>query len=122
MTAAMEDYLEMMLRLEREGQALRVKRLAEMLNVRPSSASKMLLQLRERGFAAFEKYGYIHLTETGRQEGEYLLFRHAVINRLLCFINGSADELEQTEKIEHFVSRETVMNMNRLLERLAQMK
>ena len=49
MTSSMEDYLEMVCRMEEEGEPIRVSSLAASLHVRPSSASKMLDNLRKAG-------------------------------------------------------------------------
>ncbi len=118
LTDAMEDYLEMISRMEREGGRVRVRALAEGLNVRPSSVSKMLGHLQESGYLSTEPYGEIRLTEKGRQEGEYLLYRHGVILRFLCALNGSSSELEQTELIEHFLNPQTVWNLEILTRKM----
>lgn len=47
-----------------------------------------------------------------------MLCRHEVIHAFLCFLNGSSNELEEAEKIEHFLSRKTVENLNALLRQL----
>ena len=57
MTSSMEDYLEMVCRMEEEGEPIRVSSLAASLHVRPSSASKMLDNLRKAGYIDFKKYG-----------------------------------------------------------------
>ncbi len=115
-TASMEDYLEMICRMSRESSVVRVSSLAAALHVKPSSASKMAGNLRARDFIEFSKYGYITLTETGNRLGEYLISRHELLNRLLCLINGTEDELEEVEKIEHFLSRRTILNLEKFLE------
>ena len=46
MTASMEDYLEMICRLLLTEEVVRVNQLAHMLHVKPSSASKMVKNLR----------------------------------------------------------------------------
>lgn len=115
MTASMEDYLEMICRLLLTEQVVRVNQLAAMLHVKPSSASKMVKNLKEQGYLISEKYGYIRLTEKGRKAGDYLLFRHDILNQFLCMINQSEDELEQVEKIEHFINEETVYNIKKFL-------
>lgn len=112
-TAAMEDYLEMICRLMATQPLVRVNYLAEKLNVKPSSASKMVNHLKEQGLVTFEKYGYIKLTEKGKQIGDYLLYRHDVLNEFLCLINGTDSELEQVEKIEHFLNETTVRNIEK---------
>ena len=50
LTAAMEDYLEMIYRLQQENQTLRVSALAGALQVGRSSVSKMLRKLAAEGF------------------------------------------------------------------------
>ena len=113
-TPAMEDYLEMIRRMS-DG-VVHVNILAKMLHVKPSSASKMVSHLKERGLICSEKYGLIQLTEEGMRQGDYLLQRHDIIHRFLCRINGSEDELVQTERIEHFLDERTVRNLEKLLE------
>jgi len=117
-TSSMEDYLEMIYRIHLSGEAVRIGVLAESLNVKPSSASKMVGNLKKQGLVASEKYGYIKLTESGIALGKYLVFRHDTLHRLLCYINQSQNELEQVEKIEHFINAETVKNIERLLDRM----
>lgn len=114
LTAAMEDYLEMIFRMGEQG-PVRVTALSHALHVKPPSASKMAASLREQGLVEFPRYGYITLTEAGRQAGGYLLYRHQVVGRLLCQINSTENELEEVEKIEHFLSPRTVANIERFL-------
>jgi len=115
----MEDYLEMIYRIHQSGEAVRIGILAESLNVKPSSASKMVGNLKKQGLVSSEKYGYIKLTEAGIGLGKYLVFRHDTLHRFLCYINQSQNELEQVEKIEHFINAETVANIKKLLDSLA---
>ena len=63
LTPAMEDYLEMICRLMETHTVVRLGELAEVLHVKPSSASKMIRLLSETGYINAEKYGYILLTE-----------------------------------------------------------
>lgn len=117
-TTAMEDYLEMLCRLEKDSQPLRINSIAELLHVRPSSASKMIGNLKEQGLVNFEKYGIIMLTEKGRQLGEYYLFRHETLQRFFCYINHSENELEQVEKVEHFIDRRTLCHIVEFLDNI----
>lgn len=115
LSGSMEDYLEMIYRISKEGGAVRIKELSAKLGVSPSSASRMTGILRTKGLVNFEKYSYITLTENGRVLGEYLLFRHGVVHSFLCRLNKTKDELSQTEAIEHYLTDTTVSNMERLL-------
>ena len=115
LTSSMEDYLEMVCRMEEEGEPIRVSSLAASLHVRPSSASKMLDNLRKAGYIDFKKYGSIMVTDKGYEEGRYLLHRHRVLQDFFCTLNHTEDELELVEKIEHFINHRTVANMEQAL-------
>ncbi len=114
-TSSMEDYLEMICRMLNRQDIVRINELADRLHVKPSSASKMVSNLKFLGLVDFEKYGYIKPTEKGSAIGRYLLYRHNVLNKFLCLINDSSDETEQVEKIEHFLNEKTIRNIDRYL-------
>jgi len=118
LTPAMEDYLEMICRLINDSEYVRIGELSNQLHVKPSSATKIVQQLKELDYIIFEKYGHITLTQKGTIEGEYLLYRHDVLHNFLCEINNSTDELEQVEKIEHFLNKKTIDNIRLLTEQL----
>lgn len=115
-TFAMEDYLEMIFRLSLGGiNPVRIKQLADSLNVTPSAASKMADNLKSLELINYERYGLITMTDKGNLLGRTLIARHETVNRFLCLINGSEDELEETEKIEHYLSKRTVANMEKFI-------
>lgn len=116
-TSSMEDYLEMIFRMAGESGVVRISELSRALHVKPPSASRMAGNLRARELIEFPRYGYITLTKLGRELGEYLVKRHRLTAELLRLINGGADRLEETEKIEHFLSRQTVENLEIFLKR-----
>ena len=118
LTRTMEDYLEMICRLSREDPVVRVQVVAEKLNVKPSSVTKMMQQLCAGGFIAYRPYAYLKLTQKGQVEGAYLLYRHDVLHDFLCMLNGTTKELEQVELIEHFLNKQTVENIEKLVQRL----
>jgi len=73
----MEDYVEMLYRCTMEGEDyIRLNKLSAMLNVRDSSASKMMQKLGKLGLIDYEKHGIIRLTALGIKVGNYLLCRH----------------------------------------------
>ena len=65
LTSSMEDYLEMICRILQKNEVVRIRELAENLHVKPSSASKMVNNLKEAGYIEFKKYGYIEITQKG---------------------------------------------------------
>ena len=114
MTPSMEDYLEMICRMQRENKPVRINELAQLLNVKPSSASKMVQNLKKLHYVDFEKYGYILPTKQGLELGNYMLERHDILHSFLCTLNQSDNELEQVEKIEHFLNKETIEHLKSL--------
>lgn len=111
LTPALEDYLEMIYRNSLDVSYIRVNTLAQLLNVRDSSASKMVKKLGELGLVNYEKYGIVTLTKEGSKTGEFLLSRHEIIDRFLTLIGCKLDTLVQTELIEHSISASTIKNI-----------
>ena len=112
LTPAMEDYLEMVFRSCEEHGYLRINELAENLNVRASSATKMVQKLGEYGLIKYKKYGIIELTDTGKELGAFLLERHNLIEKFLRTIGIEENLLKETELIEHNISANTQKHMD----------
>ncbi|WP_066896117.1 metal-dependent transcriptional regulator [Clostridium nigeriense] len=115
-TASMEDYIEMIYRISNEIGFTRVGDLSRALNVKPASITKMIKKLDELSLVSYEKYGYIKLTEDGRSYGEYLLYRHNTIEKFLKIIGVTNNILEETEKIEHVLNKETFQRIEKFIE------
>lgn len=113
-TESMEDYLEMIYRNKNKDK-IHIKEIAQKLNVKPSSASKMINKLKEYNLVNFEKYGLITLTEEGENIGKYLLWRHNILVKFFKFLNKKNYSLEQVEKIEHFIDYQTLKNMEKFI-------
>jgi Mn-dependent DtxR family transcriptional regulator len=107
----MEDYLEMIYRTCGEEGYARVNRLAERLNVRPSSTTKVIKKLKDLGLVNYQKYGVIKLTEKGKALGSFLLKRHEVIEEFLKILGVEETRLKDTEMIEHDVSISTLRGL-----------
>lgn len=114
-TIAMEDYLEMIYRNTISKDFITVKDLAYELNVKPSSVSKMCNKLNSLKLVDFEKYGHVKLTKLGEIKGEYFLWRHNMVEKLIKIINGKDFKLEQVEKIEHFIDDITLKNIEKFI-------
>lgn len=111
LTPALEDYLEMIYRNSLNKPYIRINILAQLLNVKDSSASKMVKKLGELGLVNYKKYGIVTLTDEGEKLGKFLLNRHNIIENFLSFMGCKEDALVQTELIEHIITEETVENM-----------
>ena len=110
----MEDYIEM---IYRNNNNITVKELANNLNVKASSVSKMANRLKKLDLIIFEKYSKIYLTKKGIKLGKCLLWRHNVLTNFFKKLNKSEYNLEQVEKIEHFIDLKTIININNLIKK-----
>ncbi|WP_243136990.1 metal-dependent transcriptional regulator [Alkaliphilus serpentinus] len=108
LTSSMEDYLEMIYRTCIKDGYIRVNQLARKLNVRPSSATKIVQKLSELELIVYQRYGIIQLTQEGKTIGEFLLKRHEIIQRFLRNLGIEETLLKDTELIEHDVSTRTL--------------
>lgn len=113
LTSAMEDYLEMIYRNTLKEGYVRINTLAELLNVRASSATKMVQNLAHLKLINYERYGIITLTETGKEMGDFLLIRHNIIESFLKKL-GNINVLLETELIEHNISEATMQKIDLL--------
>ncbi len=111
LTSSMEDYLEMIYRICQKEGYVRMNQLAKNLNVRPSSATKIVQKLRDLGMVDYQKYGIIQLTEEGKRLGKFLLRRHNIIEEFLKNIGTVDTRLKDTEIMEHGVSISTLRNI-----------
>ena len=118
-TESMEDYIEMIYRKVKNISDITVKEIAIFLNVKASSVSKMANRLKELNLIEFEKYGKIKLNKNGINLGKYLLWRHNILKKFFKLINKKNYNLEQVEKIEHFVDYVTVNNINQLNKKIS---
>lgn len=114
-TEAMEDYIEMIYRNTIEKEEISVKELSLLLNVRPSSVSKMANKLNELNIINFKKYGHISLTNKGKKLGKFYLDRHNILTSFFKYLNKDDFKLEQVEKLEHFVDEITVYNIKKTI-------
>lgn len=104
-TPSMEDYIELIYKLiESKGYA-RVSDLAEVLEVHPSSVTKMVQKLDRDDFLDYEKYRGFILTAKGNKVGKKLLFRHELLEEFLEIIGVDQENIyEDVEGIEHHLS------------------
>jgi Mn-dependent DtxR family transcriptional regulator len=108
LTASMEDYLEMIYRLSIDNGFTRINELSKSLNVQSPSATKMVQRLAVFKLLKYEKYGVLLLEEEGKRLGNELLIRHNIIENFIKIIGvDKTDALQETEKIEHTVSKKT---------------
>ena len=104
----------MICRLSEKSDEVRVSELSSALNVQPPSTTKMIRRLAKENYVTYERYGFIKLTEKGREVGSKLLERHRIIFEFLECIGVKENILEQTEIIEHAVNDEVLNKIDEL--------
>ena len=109
LTPANEDYLEAILALSEQHDAVRSVDIASHLNVSRASVNKAMNILRTLGLIDKEPYGMIHLTSEGRLHAKDVLQRHQMIKRFLSdILDISAETAEKDAcRMEHVISPET---------------
>ena len=103
-----EDYLETILKLQREkGQVRSIDIVTEMHFSKPS-VSVAMKKLRESGHVCMDESGLLTLTEEGQAIAQRIYERHQVLTQMLVAL-GVENEIatEEACKIEHDISDST---------------
>jgi len=109
MTKSLEDYVEAVFVLIKDGGQARVRDVAEMLNVKMPSVVKALAELKKLELVRQEPYCGIELTEKGQRVAAFVLGRHTVLRAFLQRL-GVKDETADKDAclMEHVLSAETM--------------
>ncbi len=104
-----EDYLEAILELSDQHNAVRSVDIANHLHVSKASVNKAMGILRQIGLIEQAHYGLIHLTEQGRFRAKDVLQRHVMLKRFLTEILHTSEETAERDacRMEHVISDET---------------
>ena len=111
-----EDYIEMIYRLQKEMSSVKITDLSKALNIKPSSVSNMVRKLQQKNLLTHELYGSIILSDLGKDMGKKFLDRHNTVCEFLRLIGLDEYLHEETEKIEHTISVETLVKINDLID------
>jgi len=120
LTAAQEDYLEAIHRIEADGETVQVSLLADRLGCRLPTVTRTLQRLVRQGYVHHQSRGTIHLTETGRSTARHLVHRHEDLVKFLSVVLGlSAAESESSAcQLEHGMSPLAAQRLHRWLQHL----
>jgi DtxR family Mn-dependent transcriptional regulator len=108
LSASLEDYLEVILQLERVSRVARVSEIAGRLGVSRPSVTGALKNLGARQLVAHAPYGHVTLTEDGARIAGEVERRHLAIRDFLTGVLGvPCDRAESTAcKMEHVLEPE----------------
>jgi len=115
-----ENYLKALLHLtieiEHKNEA-GTNELASYLGVKPATATDMLKKLKEKQLIAYEKYGKISLSDTGRKKAIEILRKHRLWETFLYEkLDFTWDEVhEVAEQLEHIHSQKLVDRLDKFL-------
>ncbi len=110
-----EDYLEAILRLQKENGIARSVDVARKLGVSKPSVSRAMGILEERDFVKVNNIGALELTEKGKARAEEIYARHVLLTNFLQKITGvSAEQAEANAcKIEHDIDEDVKAGIER---------
>ena len=117
LTVANEDYLECMVRIEREDgetEGVRSVDIAQRLGVSKASVNKAVTALKSSDLVEQSHYGKVMLTDRGREVGQAVWYRHRLLRTFLVQELGVEFDRADAEAcmMEHALSEDT---MNRWL-------
>ncbi len=117
LSPSMEDYLESMYMIQQNGTPIRIKDIAEILNVKMPSVIGALKILKERGYIEYEKTTPLTLTEKGIQTASSVLKRHNILSdfleKTLLLPHEEADATAC--RLEHAITTETARRLENLI-------
>lgn len=109
LTKSLEDYLEMIHMLQKEGGKVRVKDMSDALSVKMPSVVKAITLLKEQDLVVQEPYGDIELTPVGEKVAKKILARHLLLREFLINLGVSTKIAnEDACLMEHILSPETL--------------
>lgn len=118
LTASLEDYLEAIWILGQKKRVVRVKDIAELLDVRAASVIGALKSLAQRGLVLHERYGHVELTSRGRARAREIYARHQTLTKFFHEVLGVDRDIAAQDAcgIEHSIHTETVDRLVEFME------
>ena len=103
-----EDYLEKILQISQEKEAVHAIDIAREMSFSKPSVSVAMNKLQEAGYISINKKGEISLTESGLVIAKKTLEKHVILTRMLVYL-GVDDETAKEDacKMEHDISDKT---------------
>jgi DtxR family Mn-dependent transcriptional regulator len=118
LSESLENYLEVILELERTQKVARAKEIADRLRIQPGSVTGALKNLAEKGYVHHEPYSFITLTAKGRHRAEEITYRHRALHNF--FVNvlqiDPATAEETACRMEHAIDKKTIDQLVRFID------
>jgi len=118
LTDSLEDYLETIYLLVREGSVARVRDIARARDVKAGSVTPALKRLSDAGLIDYAQREFIRLTPAGEREARRVLARHTILTRFFEEVLQLPSEAaeDQACAMEHSLSNEAMDRLVRFFE------
>ncbi len=115
---SLEDYLEAIYLIGLEKKVIRIKEIADFLNVKTPSVVDAVSKLKEKELVVHEKYGYINLTKKGIEKAKLIYKKHEEVYKFLNQFLGMDEETSEKDAcgIEHYISKNTLNRIVKFME------
>ena len=110
LTESMENYLEVILELEKANKVARAKDIADKLQIQRGSVTGALKMLQKKGLINYKPYSFITLSDAGKIIAKEITHRHQVIEEFLVEVLRIAPEIatETACRMEHAIDEDTL--------------
>ncbi|MGC8768708.1 metal-dependent transcriptional regulator [Calditerrivibrio sp.] len=117
LTKSLEDYLEMILMLQKEHGSARVTDIAKRLNVKKPAVTNALKILSDKGLVEYFPYKEVQFTRKGKELAENLLDKHKIITRFFTDVLDVEFSVAEDDacKVEHVISEGTFNRLEAFL-------
>ena len=112
-----QDYLESILMLSKENQAVHRIEVAKRMNVSQAAVNKAMKLLLEKDYV-YEEGKHLYLTTAGKMYAERVYETHCTVREFLQALGVSPAQAEEDAcKMEHLISQETLSAMQAFLKK-----
>ena len=117
-TELAQDYVEAIHDITSNGEVVRVTDLQDIFGVSHVTVIRTLRKLEEQGLLSSSKSKQIALTKQGEEVAVASATRHSLLVRFLCALGVSEEQANaDAEGAEHHLSKETLLAIERFLEK-----
>ena len=110
LTESMENYLEVILELEKANKVARAKDIAEKLQIQRGSVTGALKILQKKGLINYKPYSFITLSESGKKIAQEIAYRHQVLEEFLVSVLRINPQTASStaDRMEHAIDGQTL--------------
>lgn len=116
LSESIEDYLEIIYRLEKKKGFARTSDISSFFGHKPSSITGMIQKLDEQALVNYEKYGGVTLTGKGKKIAKKVSERHETLTSFLKILGVDEGIAEEDAcRIEHSVHTKTMEKLRKFV-------